>query len=112
MTTLRRRQIRFQGLRPPAACTASVSVVNALSEKLVEAARGRKLYRQDFARRRRAGFSRSANSQPARTRDPLQPDADIFGAGARFVRRGSTAAARSKAYLFGGGNPLSATPRS
>ncbi|MCB1497459.1 MAG: type IIA DNA topoisomerase subunit B, partial [Bauldia sp.] len=82
-----------------------VSVVNALSEKLeVEVARGRKLYRQDFSRGVPKGGLQSLGEVHNRrgTRVRFKPDADIFGAGARFVPARLYRMARSKAYLFGG----------
>ena len=82
-----------------------VSVVNALSEKLeVEVARGRKLYRQDFSRGVPKGGLQSLGEVHNRrgTRIRFKPDADIFGAGARFVPARLYRMARSKAYLFGG----------
>ncbi|MCC0038459.1 MAG: DNA topoisomerase IV subunit B [Brucellaceae bacterium] len=82
-----------------------VSVVNALSEKLeVEVARGRKLYRQDFSRGVPQGGLQSLGEVHNRrgTRIRFKPDADIFGAGARFVPARLYRMARSKAYLFGG----------
>ncbi|MCO5058323.1 MAG: DNA topoisomerase IV subunit B [Rhizobiaceae bacterium] len=82
-----------------------VSVVNALSEKLeVEVARGRKLYRQDFSRGVPQGGLQSLGEVHNRrgTRVRFKPDADIFGAGARFVPARLYRMARSKAYLFGG----------
>ena len=82
-----------------------VSVVNALSERLeVEVARGRKLYRQCFSRGVPQGGLEMLGDVPNRrgTRVRFKPDAQIFGAGARFQPARLYRMARSKAYLFGG----------
>ncbi|MCP4383824.1 MAG: DNA topoisomerase IV subunit B [Hyphomicrobiales bacterium] len=82
-----------------------VSVVNALSETLeVEVARGRQLYRQDFARGTPTGPLKSAGEVHNRrgTRIRFRPDPDIFGKGAAFKPARLLAMSRSKAYLFGG----------
>ncbi len=82
-----------------------VSVVNALSEVLeVEVARGRKLYRQSFARGvPTSGLELVGDVQNRRgTRTRFKPDPQIFGAGATFSPARIFAMARSKAYLFGG----------
>ncbi len=82
-----------------------VSVVNALSEVLeVEVARGRKLYRQSFARGvPTSGLVLVGDVQNRRgTRTRFRPDAQIFGAEARFKPARLFAMARSKAYLYGG----------
>ena len=82
-----------------------VSVVNALSSELtVEVARNRELYRQRFAR--------GAPLTPLEALGPVQarrgttltflPDAEIFGAEARFKPARLYRLARSKAYLFRG----------
>ncbi len=82
-----------------------VSVVNALSEVLeVEVARGRKLYRQSFARGvPTSGLVLVGDVQNRRgTRTRFRPDPQIFGADARFKPARLFAMARSKAYLYGG----------
>lgn len=82
-----------------------VSVVNALSEVLeVEVARGRKLYRQSFARGvPTSGLELVGDVQNRRgTRTRFKPDPQIFGAAATFSPARIFAMARSKAYLFGG----------
>jgi topoisomerase IV subunit B len=82
-----------------------VSVVNALSETLeVEVARGRKLYRQRFSRGKAQGPLESLGDVNNRrgTRVRFRPDAEIFGAGAKFEPSRLYRMARSKAYLFGG----------
>ncbi|MBB3935391.1 DNA topoisomerase IV subunit B [Aureimonas phyllosphaerae] len=82
-----------------------ISVVNALSDLLeVEVARNRKLYRQTFSR----GLPTSPLAEVGEvqnrrgTRVRFHPDAQIFGAGAKFEPARLFAMARSKAYLFGG----------
>ena len=82
-----------------------VSVVNALSDRLeVEVARGQQLYRQVFSRGIPQGplehLGEVRNRRGTRTR--FHPDAQIFGAEARFQPRRLFKMARSKAYLFGG----------
>ncbi len=82
-----------------------VSVVNALSEVLeVEVARGRKLYRQSFARGvPTSGLVFVGDVQNRRgTRTRFRPDPQIFGADARFKPARLFAMSRSKAYLYGG----------
>ncbi|MDF1601385.1 DNA topoisomerase IV subunit B [Mesorhizobium sp. YIM 152430] len=82
-----------------------VSVVNALSDDLeVEVARGRKLYRQRFSRGiAQGGLEFLGDVQNRRgTRVRFHPDAQIFGANARFEPARLYKMARSKAYLFGG----------
>ncbi len=82
-----------------------ISVVNALSDRLViEVARERKLYRQEF--------SRGATLGPLIEVGPIQnrrgttvsfhPDAEIFGEKARFKAPTLYRLARSKATLFRG----------
>jgi len=82
-----------------------VSVVNALSDVLeVEVARGRRLYRQVFAR----GIAQTPlqklgdvhNRRGTKVR--FHPDPQIFGARAAFSPARLYAMARAKAYLFGG----------
>ncbi|WP_127523324.1 DNA topoisomerase IV subunit B [Mesorhizobium sp. Z1-4] len=82
-----------------------VSVVNALSVHLeVEVARGRRLWRQSFARGVADGpiqdLGEVHNRRGTRTR--FLPDEQIFGKGARFEPARLLRMARSKAYLFGG----------
>jgi topoisomerase-4 subunit B len=82
-----------------------VSVVNALSEYLeVEVARGQQLYRQRFERghtkTKLESLGRVHNRRGTRVR--FLPDAQIFGAGARFKPNRIMRMARAKAYLFGG----------
>ncbi|MDN2564770.1 DNA topoisomerase IV subunit B [Aquibium sp. A9E412] len=82
-----------------------VSVVNALSESLeVEVARGRKLYRQRFARGAPAGPLESLGEVHNRrgTRVRFRPDPQIFGGRAEFEPARLYRMTRSKAYLFGG----------
>ena len=82
-----------------------VSVVNALSESLeVEVARGRRLYRQRFARgeprEKLKDLGEVHNRRGTSVR--FKPDPQIFGKGATFRPERLFAMARSKAYLFGG----------
>ncbi len=82
-----------------------VSVVNALSDHLeVEVARNRKLYRQRFARGIAQGKIEELGDVQNRrgTKVRFHPDAQIFGAGAKFDPARLYRMARSKAYLFGG----------
>jgi len=82
-----------------------VSVVNALSESLeVEVARGRKLYRQRFARGVPLGPLEALGDVQNRrgTRTRFRADPEIFGKDARMRPARLFAMARSKAYLFGG----------
>jgi topoisomerase-4 subunit B len=82
-----------------------VSVVNALSDDLqVEIARNRRLYRQRFSRGIPQGGLEEAGEVHNRrgTKIRFHPDADIFGASARFDPGRLYRMARSKAYLFGG----------
>ena len=82
-----------------------VSVVNALSESLeVEVARGRKLYRQRFARGEPVEKLKELGEVHNRrgTRVRFRPDPDIFGKGVAFQPERLFAMTRSKAYLFGG----------
>src|SRR5262252_3866761 len=82
-----------------------VSVVNALSERLeVEVARGGQLYRQVYQRGKPKGgleqLGRIANRRGTKVR--FRPDAEIFGAKAKFNPLRLLKMARAKAYLFGG----------
>jgi topoisomerase-4 subunit B len=82
-----------------------VSVVNALSDFVeVEVARNKRLYRQRFSRGIPLGpveeLGEVHNRRGTRTR--FHPDAQIFGAHAKFDPGRIFRMARSKAYLFGG----------
>ncbi|HSI42473.1 MAG TPA: DNA topoisomerase IV subunit B [Xanthobacteraceae bacterium] len=82
-----------------------ISVVNALSDVLeVEVARGQTLYRQLYSRGLPKGPIIEVGRAPNRrgTRVRFHPDAEIFGADARFKPARVFRMARSKAYLFGG----------
>ena len=82
-----------------------VSVVNALStETIIEVARDKKLYRQSFARGLATSKLETIGAAPNRrgTTVSFTPDADIFGADARFSPERLYKLARSKAYLFAG----------
>ncbi len=82
-----------------------VSVVNALSETLeVEVARGRKLFRQTFARGVASGDLEHLGDVHNRrgTRIRFRPDPEIFGPKLAFRPARLCRMARSKAYLFGG----------
>jgi len=82
-----------------------VSVVNALSEDLVvEVAKARKLYRQQFQRGVPAGpLELIGDTQNRRgTALRFKPDPQIFGKTAAFEPARLFKMARSKAYLFGG----------
>jgi topoisomerase-4 subunit B len=82
-----------------------ISVVNALSEVLeVEVARGQQLYRQAFSRGHAQTKLEKLGTVKNRrgTKIRFLPDAQIFGAGARFKPNRIMRMARAKAYLFGG----------
>jgi len=82
-----------------------VSVVNALSDHLVvEVARNRKLYAQEFRKGQPQGGLKELGDVHNRrgTRVRFKPDSEIFGAGCRFEPARLYKMARSKAYLFGG----------
>ena len=82
-----------------------ISVVNALSDVLeVEVARNRRLYRQVFSRGLPQGPLEEVGEVHNRrgTKMRFHPDAQIFGAGAKFDPGRLYRMARSKAYLFGG----------
>ncbi|MGE0715678.1 MAG: DNA topoisomerase IV subunit B [Alphaproteobacteria bacterium] len=82
-----------------------ISVVNALSDRLtVEVARDRTLWAQDFARGKPTTKLREVGAAPNRrgTTVRFHPDAQIFGAAARFKPATLFRMARSKAYLFRG----------
>jgi topoisomerase-4 subunit B len=82
-----------------------VSVVNALSSELiVEVARNRELFRQTFSRGVPTSKLEKLGPTPNRrgTTVGFLPDAEIFGAGAKFRPARLYRMARSKAYLFRG----------
>jgi len=82
-----------------------VSVVNALSEHLiVEVARNRTLFVQEFARGIPQGGLKNAGEVHNRrgTKVRFKPDHEIFGKGCKFSPARLFKMARSKAYLFGG----------
>ena len=82
-----------------------VSVVNALSEELiVEVARGRKLYRQEFKQGKpQTELENKGEIQNRRgTMIRFKPDPEIFGGNTKFAPSLLLKMARSKAYLFGG----------
>ena len=82
-----------------------VSVVNALSEHLVvEVARNRKLYVQEFKKGEAQGKLKNTGDVHNRrgTKVSFKPDPEIFGKGCRFDPARLFKMARSKAYLFGG----------
>ena len=82
-----------------------ISVVNALSDHVVvEVARNRTLYRQEFARGIAKGGVDNLGAVNNRrgTKVRFHPDAEIFGEKTRFDPARLFKMARSKAYLFGG----------
>ena len=82
-----------------------ISVVNALSEKvIVEVARDRTLYRQEFSRGQPLGKLQKVGAAPNRrgTSVSFKPDAQIFGDKLRWRPQRLFQMARSKAYLFRG----------
>jgi topoisomerase IV subunit B len=82
-----------------------ISVVNALSERLeVEVARGGQLYRQVYQRGKPKNGLEKLGRTPNRrgTKVRFLPDAEIFGAKAKFSPLRVFKMARAKAYLFGG----------
>jgi topoisomerase IV subunit B len=82
-----------------------VSVVNALSDDtVVEVARNKQLYRQRFSRGAPLGGLEELGPTPNRrgTTIAFTPDAEIFGADAKFKPARLFKLARSKAYLFAG----------
>ncbi|MCR9254797.1 MAG: DNA topoisomerase IV subunit B [Alphaproteobacteria bacterium] len=82
-----------------------VSVVNALSDRLVvEVARDRSLWRQQYSRGTPMGPIEGPNAAPSRrgTTIAFHPDPEIFGEKARFKPATLYKMARSKAYLFKG----------
>ncbi|MEO0680999.1 MAG: DNA topoisomerase IV subunit B [Pseudomonadota bacterium] len=82
-----------------------VSVVNALSDRLVvEVARAKTLWRQEFSRGIPLGGVAQVGPAPNRrgTTVSFHPDAEIFGERARLKPARLHRMARSKAYLFSG----------
>jgi topoisomerase-4 subunit B len=82
-----------------------VSVVNALSDKLVvEVARDRKLWTQTYSRGKATSKLKDAGAVQNRrgTTITFHPDAEIFGAHAHFKPATVYRMARSKAYLYRG----------
>jgi topoisomerase IV subunit B len=82
-----------------------VSVVNALSSLTrIEVARNKELYAQEFSRGLPTGPLQRLGGTPNRrgTSVTFVPDAEIFGADARFKPARLFKLARSKAYLFAG----------
>ncbi len=82
-----------------------ISVVNALSDRLeIEVAREQQLYRQEYSRGTPLGKIKNAGSIKNRrgTSVTFHPDADIFGAKAKFRPEKVYKLIRSKAYLFRG----------
>ncbi len=82
-----------------------VSVVNALSEHLVvEVARNRKIYRQEFRKGIADGKLEEVGETQNRrgTKVSFKPDPEIFGKNCEFDPARLYKMARSKAYLFGG----------
>jgi topoisomerase-4 subunit B len=82
-----------------------VSVANALSERMeVEVARGGQLYRQIYQRGKpKSGLEKLGKVANRRgTKVRFKPDAEIFGAKAKFNPQRLFKMARAKAYLFGG----------
>jgi len=79
-----------------------VSVVNALSDDLiVEVARGRQLYKQEFSRGKPKGKLEDMGATPNRrgTKVRFHPDPDIFGSKLHFNPARLFRMARAKAYL-------------
>lgn len=82
-----------------------ISVVNALSDRLcVQVAREKTLYEQNFSRGLALGPVKIIGAAPNRrgTFVSFHPDAEIFGASARFRPSRLLKMVRSKAYLFSG----------
>ena len=82
-----------------------VSVVNALSDHLiVEVARNKTLYRQEFSKGLPKGPLETIGEVHNRrgTKVRFRPDPEIFGAKAEFIPARLYKMARSKAYLYGG----------
>ncbi|MDX2094554.1 MAG: DNA topoisomerase IV subunit B [Alphaproteobacteria bacterium] len=82
-----------------------ISVVNALSDRLeVEVAREQQLYRQEYSRGAAQGKIKHVGAVKNRrgTAVTFHPDAEIFGAKAKFRPDKVYKLIRSKAYLFRG----------
>ena len=82
-----------------------ISVVNALSERLVvEVARDRQLWRQEYQRGKPKTKLKTVGQAPNRrgTSVTFWPDAEIFGEGAHLNPPTLFRMARSKAYLYKG----------
>lgn len=82
-----------------------LSVVNALSEKLiVEVARDKKLYRQEYSRGKPVSKLELVGNCPNRrgTSITFKPDAEIFEGNNEFVINRIYRMSRSKAFLFKG----------
>ena len=82
-----------------------LSVVNALSEKLVvEVARDKKLYRQEYSKGRPLTALEFVGNCPNRrgTSITFKPDAEIFEGNNKFIVNRIYRMARSKAFLFKG----------
>ena len=82
-----------------------LSVVNALSEKLVvEIARDKKLYRQEYSKGKPMTALELVGNAPNRrgTTITFRPDPEIFGVNANLVPNRIYRMARSKAFLFKG----------
>lgn len=82
-----------------------LSVVNALSEKLVvEIARDKKLYRQEYSKGKPLGALELIGNAPNRrgTAITFKPDPEIFGANSNLSPNKIYRMARSKAFLFKG----------
>jgi len=82
-----------------------LSVVNALSEKLVvEIARDKKLYRQEYSRGYPMGPLELIGNAPNRrgTSITFKPDPEIFGVNSNLLPNKVYRMARSKAFLFKG----------
>ena len=82
-----------------------LSVVNALSDRLVvEIARDKKLYRQEYSRGKPLTALEQIGNAPNRrgTSITFHPDAEIFGANSTFNPNKIYRMARSKAFLFKG----------
>ena len=82
-----------------------LSVVNALSEKLVvEIARDKKLYRQEYSRGKPITALEMVGNAPNRrgTSITFKPDPEIFGVASNLLPNRIFRMARSKAFLFKG----------
>ena len=82
-----------------------LSVVNALSEKLVvEIARDKKLYRQEYSRGKPVTALEMVGNAPNRrgTSITFKPDPEIFGVASNLLPNRIFRMARSKAFLFKG----------